>query len=209
MKLYYKAGSCSLAPHIVMAELNMVYELEAVDLATKMMASGGNFREINPKGSVPAIRMDNGEILSEGVVISQYLADQKADSGLLPKFGTLERYRCLEWMNYIATEMHKGLGVLFAADRMMTSDTGKAEFKASHIAAMEPKLKFISEKLGSGEYLMGKQFTIADAYLFTVMSWTPYLGVETSGWSNLTEWMKRVAARPGVMKAMKEEGLIK
>ncbi len=207
MKLFYKAGACSLAPHIVMAELNMVYEIEAVDLATKQCASG-DYRKINPKGSVPAIRMDNGEILSEGAVIGQYLADQKMDSGLIPKFGTLERYRCLELMNFIATDIHKTFSPLFSADRIIKNVEGKTEMKMFFVETLKSKVAMVSEKLGTNDYLMGKQFTIADAYLFTVLGWSKHVGLDLSAWTNVSSYMNRVSERPAVMKAMKEEGLI-
>jgi glutathione S-transferase len=207
MKLFYKAGTCSLAPHIVMTELNMVFETESVDLATKQCVSG-DFRKINPKGSVPALRMDNGEILTEGSIISQYLADQKMDSGLIPKYGTLERYRCLEMMNFIATEVHKSFSPLFGADRIVKNVEGKTEMKMYYVEALKTKVALVSEKLGSNDFLMGKQFTIADAYLFTVLGWSKHVGLDLSAWSNVTSYMNRVSERPAVMKAMKVEGLI-
>ncbi len=208
MKLFYKAGTCSLAPHIVMNELNMVYEIEAVDLATKVSASG-DYKKINPKGSVPALRMDNGEILTEGAIISQYLADQKTDSGLLPKFGTMERYRTLEMMNFIATEVHKSFSPLFGADRIVKNVEGKTEMKMFYVETLKSKVGLVSEKLGTNDFLMGKQFTICDAYLFTVLSWSKHVGLDLSAWSNVMSYMNRVSERPAVMKAMKAEGLIK
>lgn len=208
MKLFYKAGTCSLAPHIVMTELNMVFETESVDLATKQSASG-DYRKINPKGSVPALRMDNGEILTEGAIISQYLADQKMDSGLLPKFGTMERYRTLEMMNFIATEVHKSFSPLFGADRIVKNVEGKTEMKMYYVETLKTKIGLVSEKLGTNDYLMGKQFTIADAYLFTVLGWSKYFDLDLSAWPNVASYMSRVSERPAVMKAMKAEGLIK
>lgn len=207
MKLYYKAGVCSLSPHIVMAELNLAYELEAVDLVTKQMASG-DFRTVNPKGSVPALKMDNGEVLTEGSVIVQYLADQKPESGLMPKFGTVERYRCLEWLNFIGTELHKNFSPLFAAGRLLKETETQNELKASYIGMLETKFSYVAEKLEGKKYLMGETFTVADAYLFTVLSWTKPLKMDLGKWPNLASFMARVAERPGVMKAMKEEGLI-
>jgi glutathione S-transferase len=207
MKLFYKAGACALAPHIVMAELNMVYEVEAVDLVTKTCASG-DFKKINPKGAIPALRMDNGEILTEGAVISQYLADQKMDSTMLPKFGTLERVRCLEWMNFIATDLHKNFGPLFGADRIMKNTEGKTELKAFYTETLKNKITFVSEKLANNDFLMGKTFTIADAYLFTVLNWTGHVGIDLTEWTNVKAYMNRVTERPAVMRAMKEEGMI-
>lgn len=207
MKLFYKAGACSLASHIVMCELNMAYELEAVDLITKQCASG-DYREINPNGSVPALKMDSGEILSEGVAIMQYLADQKPEAGLMPKFGTTERYRCLEWLNFIATDLHKNFGPLFMGDKIMKNEEGKAEMKQFYAEAVKHKIGVASRKLGNNEYLLGSQFTIADAYLFTVLGWCKFVGVDLSAYENITAYMKRIAERPAVQKALKEEGLI-
>jgi glutathione S-transferase len=207
MKLFYKAGACSLAPHIVMCELNMAYELESVDLAAKTCASG-DFKKINPKGSVPALKMENGEILTEGAVISQYLADQKMDSGLLPKIGTLDRYRCMEWMNFIATDLHKNFTPLFAKDRILQNAEGKAELKDFYLGALKMKLDFVSEKLGTNDFLMGNTFTVADAYLFTVLGWSKFVGLEISGYANIGRYMERVGLRPAVIRAMKEEGLL-
>lgn len=207
MKLFYKAGACSLAPHIVLAELNMAYELEAVDLGSKTSVSG-DFRKINPKGSIPALKMDNGEILTEGAVISQYIADQKPEGNLIPKMGTVDRYRCQEWLNFVATEIHKNFSPLFGVDRMFQTDSGKTECRAAFKANLNTKLAFVSEKLGTNDYLMGKDFNIADAYLFTCLNWSKLVGVDLSSWSNITGYMTRVATRPGVVKAMKEEGLL-
>lgn len=207
MKLFYKAGACALAPHIVMAELNMAYELESVDLATKTCVSG-DFRKINPKGSVPALLMDNGEVLTEASVICQYLAEQSIDSTLMPKAGTIDRYRTLEWMNFIATEVHKGFGPLFGLDRLIKNTEGKAEFTASVLENLKTKLGLVSERLGTQKYLLGDTFTIADAYLFTCLGWGKFVGVDVSAWTNLSDYQKRISERPGVLRALKEEGLI-
>ncbi len=207
MKLFYKAGACALAPHIVMAELNMVYELESVDLANKTCASG-DFRKINPKGSIPALLMDNGEVLTEASVICQYLADQNMESTLMPKAGTIDRYRTLEWMNFIATEIHKGFGPLFGLDRLIQNAEGKAEFTTSVLGNLKIKLGLVSERLGSQKYLLGDTFTIADAYLFTCLGWGRFVGLDVSAWTNLSDYQKRISERPGVQRALKEEGLI-
>lgn len=208
MKLYYSAGTCSLAPHIVMAELNMAYELEAVNLKEKTIASG-DYRTISPKGQVPALKMDNGEILTEGAIISQYLADQKNEGLILGKFGTLERTRTLEWMNFVATEIHKNFSPLFGAERIYTSVETQNDVKNNYKKVLTDKFGYISEKLGTNDFLTGKQFTIADAYMFTCLSWSKLVGLDYSNYTNLTNFMKRVSERPAVIKAMKEEGLIK
>lgn len=203
MKLFYKAGACSLSPHIVMAELGFVYETEQVDLATKKMASG-DYLAVNPKGSVPALKMESGEILTEGAIIVQYLCELKPEGNLLK-----DKYRALEWMNYIATELHKNaLTPFFTLDRMMQSAEGKTEYRASLVKNLETKIHFISQKMGSNHYLMGNEFTAPDAYLFTCLSWTGMLKFELSKWPNIVSYMERMRQRPSVIRAMTEEGLL-
>lgn len=209
MKLYYSPGACSLAPHIVMAELNMAYEIEAVDTKTKTTANGNDFKSVTIKGQVPALKMDNGEVLTEGAIISQYLADQNPNNTLLGKFGTLERTRTLEWMNFIATEVHKGFSPLWSAEKSYTNTTTQNDVKNYYTKNLLDKCNFITEKLGNNNFLMGDNFTIADAYLFTCLSWSKYVGVDISNYSNINNYMKRISERPAVMRAMKEEGLIK
>lgn len=208
MKLFYSAGSCALAPHIVMAELNMVYELEAVNMKDKTCTSG-DFRKINLKGSVPVLKMENGEYLTEGAIISQYLADQKNDGTVLGKFGTIERLRTLEWMNFIATDIHKTFSPLFYAERVFKTAETQTEVKNYFKSALADKLNVVSEKLGNNDFLTGTQFTIADAYLFTCLTWSKYVGLELTPWSNINSYMNRVSERPAVMRAMKEQGLTK
>lgn len=205
MKLYYKTGACSLAAHIALVEAGLSYEIEAVDLATKITKTGANFREINPKGAVPALKLKNGEILTEASVILQFIADQNPEAGLIPPAGSMERYRCQEWLNYIASEIHKGIGMLFGVDRLVKTDSAKAELREAYKAAMTPKLDFISQKLGTGNYLMGEQFTVTDAYMFTVVGWAKYVALDLSPWKNITDYMERVAQRPAVQKAKKLE----
>lgn len=208
MKLYYSTGACSLAPHIVMAELNMVYEIEAVNMKEKTTASG-DYYKVNSKGAVPALRMENGEILTEGAIISQYLADLKNDGIILGKFGTNERVRTLEWMNYVATEVHKGFSPLFSASSVYSNVQTQNDVKAAALKTLNDKCHFIAEKLGQNDYLMGKQFTIADAYMFTCLNWSKFVGLDLNMWSNISNFMKRVSERPAVIRAMKEEGMIK
>ncbi len=206
MKLYYGKGACSLASHIVLNELNMVFQTEVVDLATKVCASG-DFKSINAKGSVPALKMENGELLTENAVILQYLADQKPEMNLMPKLGTTERYRAQEWLNFIATEIHKVYGPLFVADRVYTATTA-AELKTTMKAKLANNLNFVAEKLGANDFLMGKNFTTADAYLFTCLSWSRFVGVELNTWPALVKYVERVGSRPAVIKSLKEEGLL-
>lgn len=207
MKLFYKSAACSLAPHIVMAELNMVYELEAVDLKTKACASG-DYRKINPNGSVPALRMESGDILSEGAVIMQYLADQKPESGLMPKLGTMDRYRCMEWLNFIATDLHKNYTPLFFAGMIVKNAEGQTEMKSHYVNLLQTKIAVAADRLGDKKFVMGDQFTIADAYLWTVLGWSKFVGVDFSKHANMTEYMARVGERPSVLRALKEEGIM-
>src|ERR1035437_3588545 len=165
MKLYYSPGACSMAPHIVLREAGFKFDLEKVDIPNKKTADGGDFWKINPKGYVPALRLDDGKVLTEVGVICQYLADQKPESGLVPKFGTMERYRQMEALNFAATEVHKQIGALF--NPKMT-----AEMKQVQIGTIERRMNSLEQMLGGQQYIQGAKFTAADAYLFTVISWT-------------------------------------
>jgi glutathione S-transferase len=207
MKLFYKSAACSLAPHIVMAELNMIYELEAVDLKMKTCASG-DYKKINPNGSVPALRTDSGEILTEGAVIVQFLADQKPQAGLMPKLGTTDRYRALEWLNFIATDLHKNYSPLFFAGMIVKQPDGQNEMKNYYVDLLTKKIAVTSERLGDKQFALGNTFTVVDAYLFTVLGWSKYVGVDCSKFTNITSYMARVGERPAVLRAMKEEGMI-
>lgn len=209
MKLFYSPGACSLAPHIVMAELNMAYEIEAVDLRKKTTATGADFTAINPKGSVPALKLESGDIMTEGGILIQYLADQKPEANLFAKFGSMERYRTQEMINFISTDLHKNFTPLWITPMISKSTEGQSDITAFYKTVLMSKMSFVAEKLGNNDYIMGKDFTIADAYLFTVMSWAAFKEVDYSKHTNLVNYMARVAARPAVQKAMREEGLLK
>lgn len=209
MKLFYKAGTCSLSPHIILNELNISYEIEAVDLGTKVMAQGGDYKQINPKGSVPALKLGNGEILTEGAVLVQYLADQNPELGLMGKIGTMERFRCMEWLNFIATDVHKTYSPFFGLIPKIKNAEVQNEVKTFYMDTLKSKISFISKELGPKNFLMGENFTAPDAYLFTVLSWSKLIGLDLSAWDNISHYMSRVAERPAVVKAMKAEGLIK
>jgi glutathione S-transferase len=202
MKLFYFSGACSLSPHIVLIELGLPYTLEKVDFATKKTASGLDYLTINSKGAVPALQLDDGRVLTEGPAIVQYLADQKPDSGLAPRAGTFERYQLMEMLNYITSEVHKGFSPLF-------NPKISADWKASAIANLEKKFDWLSASLKDKPFLMGNTFTVADAYLFTVLKWTGHLKIDLSPWPLLTAYQARVAQRPKVQQALKEEGLLK
>ena len=201
MKLYFSPGACSLAPHIALHELGVPFTATKVDLATHKTADGTDYYTINPKGYVPLLELDNGERLSEAQVILQYIADRKPGT-LAPAFGTLERYRLMEWLNVIATEVHKQFSPLWYPT---TPDATKEAQKAK----LASRFDHIAKTLAKQPYLTGDTFTIADAYLFTVVNWSGTLKVDLSRWPALQQFQARVAARPKVQQAMKEEGLIK
>jgi glutathione S-transferase len=201
MKLYYSPGACSLAPHIVAEETGTKLELVKVDGTAKKTQDGQDFYKINPKGYVPALGLDNGEVLTEGPVISQYLADQKPDSGLVPKAGTMERYRLQEMMGYINSELHKTYSPLFGKDV-------DPKLREDRVAYLKKRYAVIEAKL-TGDYLFGGKFTAADAYLFVVTNWANFVKVDLSEFPRLQAFQKRVAARPAVQAALKAEGLVK
>ena len=202
MKLYYSPGACSMAPHIVAREAGHKIELEKVDIPAKKTAGGEDFWAINPKGYVPALKMDNGQVLTEVGVIIQYLADQKPESGLTAKMGTMERYRQMEAVNFAATEVHKQLGALF--NPKMTP-----EMKEVQLGTVERRFNALEKILTGKQYLTGENYTVADAYLFTVLNWTKGLKIALDKWPNIKNFVARVAARPAVQETMKTEGLIK
>jgi glutathione S-transferase len=200
MKLYYSPGACSLSPHIVARELGINVELKKVNTKDKKIEDGGDFWKVNPKGYVPALELDNGQVLTEGPAIVQYLADQKPEMRLAPKNGTLERYKLQEWLNFITSEIHKGFSPLF---RPTTPD----EYKKIAKENLAGRFNWLDKELGGREYLTGK-FSVADAYLFTVLNWTKPTQIDTSKWPNLVAYMGRIAARPKVKEALKAEGLV-
>ncbi len=201
MKLYYSPGACSLSPHIVLREVGAAFDLERVDLKTKKTEKGADFTQVNPKGYVPTLQLDDGSILTEGPAIVQYLADSKAASGLLPKSGSIERYRVVEWLNFISTEIHKGFSPLFWA-------TTPQDFKESVVKAnLARRFAMLDKHFAKNQYLMGGQFTVADAYLYTTLTWAPAVNVDLSPYPNLVAFRDRVAARPAVQEARKAEGL--
>jgi len=202
MKLYYSPAACSLSPHIVLLEAGLPFTLEKVDLKTKKTAAGIDFLTVNSKGAVPALQLDDGRVLTEGPAVVQYLADQKPDSGLAPRAGTFERYRLMEILNFISSELHKGFGPLF-------NPKISADWKASILLNLDKKLAWLAGHLGDKPYLMGNDFTVADAYLFTVLSWSARVGVDLAPWPPLTAYQSRVAQRPKVQQALKDEGLLK
>jgi glutathione S-transferase len=197
VKLYFRPGACSLSPHIVLRELGLPFDLEKVDTKAGKTQSGADFRAINPKGYVPTLQLDDGEVLTEGAAIVQYLADRKPDAMLAPPAGSMDRYRLQEWLNYIATEIHKGFSPMFRAE----SD----EAKKPLAAALTAKFPFLARHLAPRQFLMGDRFTVADAYLFTVLNWSKFVGIELSAWPELRAYHERVGARPSVRAAIAAE----
>jgi glutathione S-transferase len=196
--LFYSPGACSLSPHIVLRETGVPFELDLVDRLSKKTAEGLDFGALNPKGYVPAIRLDDGSMLTEGAVIVQYIADQKPESGVMPKVGTFERYRAMEWLNFIATEVHKSFSPLFRGD---TPEATKENAKT----VLARRYAFVDQHLAEKPYLMGETFTAPDAYLFTVTRWTDRVKVDISSFANLVAFQKRVAERPAVKAALEAE----
>jgi glutathione S-transferase len=202
MKLYYSPGACSLSPHIALLEAGLPYELVKVDLRAKKLENGDDFLKVNPKGQVPAVQFDSGELVTEGPVIVQMIAD-KAGKNLAPARDSDERYKLLEWLNFITTELHKNLGPMFSP---VLADEAKAFFKDRAMG----KFKYLETALAGREYVMGKQFTVADGYLFTMLMWaTDRLKFDLSAMPNLLAYKARVAARPKVQEALTKEGLMK
>ncbi|PDT72392.1 glutathione transferase GstA [Bradyrhizobium sp. C9] len=203
MKLYYTPGACSLSPHIALLEAGLPYDLVKVDLRAKKLENGDDFLAVNPKGQVPALALDTGEMVTEGPIIIQMIADKAADKKLAPARDSNERYKLLEWLNYITTELHKNLGPMFSP---VLADDAKAFFKDRAMG----KFKYVESQLAGRDYLMGNQFTVADGYLFTMIMWaSDRLGFDLSGLPNVMAYKARVAARPKVQEALKKEGLLK
>lgn len=200
MKLYYKPGACSLATHIALEEAGLAYQTEAVDLKTKVTATGQDYWQINPKGYVPALRLDSGELLTEGPAILQYVADQAPARWLAPAPATLARYQLQSWLNFIGTELHRSCTAFFHPQ-------AQDDWKNIARANLDRRLSYVNEQLQGRPYLTGDGFTVADAYLFTVLSWMKPIGVDLSGWPQIVAFQARVAARPAVQAALKAEGL--
>lgn len=201
MKLYYKAGACSLSPHIVLCEAGLAFDLESVDLITKKTGSGGDYLGFNPKGYVPALLLDDGQLLTEGPAIVQYIADRVPEKRLAPAAGTMERYRLMEALNFIGTELHKGFSPLF-------NPKAPDEWKSMARDMLTKRIGVVAKQLEGRDYLLGAEFSVADAYLFTVLGWAGYVKLDLSAWPVLKSYLARIAARPAVQAAMAAEGLL-
>lgn len=201
MKLYGGPGACSLAADIALREAGIRFDLAKVDLRTKRV-DGADFLAVNPKGYVPALRLDDGKVLTENIAVLQFIADRNPQAQLAPAAGTMERYRLQEWLGFISSELHKSFGPLFH-----TESTEEAKQAARQ--QLQKRLKWLQDALGSRRYLMGEVYTVADAYLFTVLRWGPRAGVDIGQWPALQAYVERIAARPHVIEALTAEGLLK
>jgi len=202
MKLYYSPAACSLAPHIALREAGLTFSLDKVDLKTKKTAAEADFTRVNPKGYVPALQFDDGATLTEVAAILQWIADEVPEKHLAPAAGTMERYHLIEWLNFIATEVHRNMGALFKPELPESMRTWLTE-------TLTRRLDFVQQQLGAKPFLMGEHFTVADAYLFVVLGWARWVKFDLSPWARLGEFTARVAARPAVQAALKAEGLLK
>jgi glutathione S-transferase len=201
MKLFYTPGACSLSPHIALREAGLPFTLHKVDLGTKKVEAEGDYTAVNGKGYVPALELDNGEVLTEGPAIVQYIADQKPETGIAPRAGTMERYKLQEWLNFITSEVHKPMGSMF-------NPAQTAEWKDAVKATLAKRLDWVSKQLEGKPYLLGNSFSVADGYLFTVLGWAKMVGFDLSKWPVLQQYSARIASRPTVVEAMKAEGLL-
>jgi len=204
MKLYFRPGACSMAPHIALREAGYAFDLVKVDTAKQQTENGEDYAKINPKGYVPALQLDDGEVLTEVAVILQYIADRQPDAGLAPRAGTIERYRVMEWLNFVSSELHKTLGAFFRFKSVMTP-----EWKENMLGLFAKRADFLAGQLAGRQYLMGERFSIADAYLYTVLGWPDFLQIDTSRWPVFKEYRGRVMSRPAVRETLVAEGLIK
>lgn len=200
MKLYYALGSCGLSPQIILREAGLAFDLVKVDFATKTTAEG-DYLQVTPKGFVPALLLDDGEIITEGAVILQWIADQAPDLGLLPAFGTRERYRALEWINAVATDLHRGMATMFSP---FIDDASKARFAEGYLRG---RFAYIDDHLSTRDYVLGSAFCVADAYLYNVLCWPVRVGIDLSGYAAIERFMQRMERRPSVQAARAAEGL--
>ena len=202
MKLYYLTGACSQAANIALREAGLKFDLVKVDRLTKRAADGLDYNEVNPKGYVPALTLDSGETLTENVCVLQYIADRNPAAKLAPPYGTMERYRLIEWLAFISSELHKHFGVLFNKDSSEDARRGA-------IAALSRRLDYTQRALGSKTYLLGEQFTVADCFLAVILGWSDHVKLDLGKWPELKRYVDRIRARPHVVEALKAEGLIK
>ena len=200
MKLYYSPGACSLASHIALAEAGLPFVADRIDMRSRTTSDGRDFRTVNPNGYVPALELNDGHVLTEGQAILQYVADQKPAAQLAPPAGTLDHYRLLEWLSFIATELHKGFGPLLRPG-------GADDVKAAAREKIGMLLAPVARHLASRQYLVGEHFTVADAYLYTILTWTRMTGIDLAAWPVLVAYRDRIQQRPAVQQVRRSEGL--
>jgi glutathione S-transferase len=200
MKLYYSPGACSLSPHIILRELGLPFSTVRIDGKTHLTETGADYYAINPKGQVPAIVLDNGQLLTEGAAVVQYLADQKPEAGLAPRAGTWERYKLQEWLNFVGTEIHKGFSPLFNSKL-------PGEARTMFKERLATRFDFLDKELASHDYLMGSGFSVVDAYLFAVLRWARGQEIDLARWPGIAAFMSRMRERPAVKAALAAEGL--
>lgn len=198
MKLYFSPGACSLSPHIVLREAGLPFTLEKVDLRSKQTASGRDYNTINPKGAVPALELDDGQLLTEGPAVVQYLADLVPEKQLAPPAGSMPRYRLIEWLNFVSTELHKGFSPLF-------NPAMPEEAKKLTLDRLLSRFDYVATQLQNGPYLLGSQFTVADAYLFVILRWSGAFSIDLARWPALAAYFNRVEQRPAVQAALAAE----
>ncbi len=200
MKLYYAPGSCGLASQIAMQEVGQAYTLVKVDFKTKTTVEG-DYLKVSPKGFIPVLQMDDGDQLTEGAVILQWIADQHPDRQLLPAFGSRARYTALEWLNFVASDLHKGMAVMFSP---FLDEATKQRFAEGNLRS---KFQYIDEHLHQNDYVLGERFSVADAYLYNVLSWPHRVNIDMAGYRHIARFMQRMEQRPSVQAALKAEGL--
>lgn len=205
MELFYGKGACSMAPHIALCEAEANFKINSIPLDGTQKKQP--YVDINPKGSVPALKTDSGEILTECAVILQYIGDQFPDKNLIPRSGTMERYRAQEWLNYIATEFHKGIGAFFGYARLANEQT-KADMREASLTKLKWHFDIINKHFTNNHFVLGSQFSVADAYLFTTLNWCGGVKIDLTAYPSIQSYRDRVAGRAAVRTAMKEEGLI-
>lgn len=200
MKLFLKPGACSLSPHIILEEAGLTYETDTVDVKKKLTGAGEDYLKINPKGYVPSLQLDNGDVLTEAPAVLQYIADQVPEKKLVPALNSLDHYRLQAWLTFIGTELHKSYSPFF--NRAASDD-----WKAASLANIERRIEHTNNELEGKTWLMGDNFTIADAYLFVVLRWSGFIKLDLSRWPNVAAYMERVGERPAVKAALAAEGL--
>ncbi|HSB97510.1 MAG TPA: glutathione transferase GstA [Spongiibacteraceae bacterium] len=201
MKLFFSPAACSLSPHIVLRESGLPFELVRIDMVARKTADGADYLQLNPKGQVPALQLDDGQIITEGPVIVQYVADRAPEKKLVPAAGTIERYRVQEWLNFTCSEIHKNFGLIFKFAAI-------EDMKPALIGLINERIRYVEQQLEGKDFLVGNTFTVADAYMFTALSWCKFLQIDLSSLPSITAYNARIAARPAVIAAMQAEGLM-